>query len=203
GPCARLSLRLPVAMAASYCRMLRLPCTTTAFNAALAAKCTCSSVRSRHASSVSAAMIVVSFLFVEDIACRVFPLDSYRWTDIVHVSCQRFTRPGTPFCSRFFSRVVMIPMFLSACMSLSLLLPAASRGLGQRRHRQGWCLLRRHRWPGFGDEAAQGQRGLIKQRHQDQVPTPAKDTHQPQAGGPPRPPRRRDHRRDVPGPPRR
>ena len=84
-------------------------------------------------------------------------------------------------------------------MSLSLLLPAASRGLGQRPHRQGWGLLlrHRHRWPGFGDKAAQGQRGLVEQRHQDQVPTPAKDTHQPQAGGPPRPRRRGDQRRDV------
>src|SRR5881227_3887200 len=71
-----------------------------------------------------------------------------------------------PFCSRFFLRAVMIPMFLPACMSLSLLLPTPSRGLGQRPHRQGWRLrLRhRHRWPGFGDEAAQGQRGLVKQR---------------------------------------
>src|SRR5206468_3383431 len=84
GPCARHWLRSPVAVAATHCRRLGLPCTTTAFNAALAAKCTCSSVRSRHASRVSAAMIVVSFLFVEDIACRVFPLDYYRWTDIKH-----------------------------------------------------------------------------------------------------------------------
>src|SRR5882724_11679851 len=83
----------------------------------------------------------------------------------------------------------MIPMFLPAYMSLSLLLPAASSGLGQHPHRQGWCLRLRHRhcWPGFGDEAAQGQRGLVEQRHQDEVPTPAKDTHQPQAGGTPRP----------------
>ena len=33
-------------------------------------------------------------LRVEDITCSVFPLDYYRWTDLVHVPCQRFTRPG-------------------------------------------------------------------------------------------------------------
>jgi hypothetical protein len=93
----------------------------------------------------------------------------------------------------------MIPMFLPACMSLSLLRPAASRGLGQRPPQQGWCLqLRhRHRWPGFGDEASQGQWGLIEPRHQDQGPPPAKDTHPPQAGGMPRPRGLGDAGRDV------
>ena len=92
--------------------------------------------------------------------------------------------PPGPFCTRFFLRVGedSAPMFLLTCMSLLLLLPATSRSLGPRRHRQGWCLLRRHRWPGFGDEAAQGQRGLIKQRHQDQVSDPG-ERHLPAAGG--------------------
>ena len=76
-------------------------------------------------------------------------------------------------------------MFLPACMSLSFLLPEVSRGLEQRQHRQGGGLLlwHWHRRPGFGDEAAHGQRYLVEQRDQDQVPAPAKDTHQPQAGG--------------------
>src|SRR5262245_29613513 len=37
--------------------------------------------------------------------------------------------PPPAFCSRFFSRVIRIPLFFPACLSLSLLLPAASRGL--------------------------------------------------------------------------
>src|SRR5262245_24172010 len=85
-----------------------------------------------------------------------------------------------------FLRVVIMPMYLPACMSLSLLPPEASSGLGQRQPRQGWERLLRHRdrRPGFGDEAALGQRRLLEQRHQDQVPAPANDTHQPQARGP-------------------
>jgi hypothetical protein len=48
-------------------------------------------------------------------------------------------KAGATLLSRVgFLRVVMMPMFLPACMSLSLLLPAASRGLGQRQHRQRW-----------------------------------------------------------------
>ena len=45
-------------------------------------------------------------------------------------------------------------------MSQSLLLSEASRGLGQRQHRQGGYLLFWHREsrPGVGDKAAQGQR---------------------------------------------
>src|SRR5499426_3429621 len=88
-----------------------------------------------------------------------------------------------------FLRVVIMPMYLPACMSLSLLPPEASSGLGQRQPRQGWERLLRHRdrRPGFGDEAALGQRRLLEQRHQDQVPAPAKDTHQPQACGTPHP----------------
>src|SRR5262249_10588871 len=58
-------------------------------------ECTCSSIRARHSSRVSAAMIVVSFLGVEARACRAFPLDSDRWTDLVHVPCQCYTRPET------------------------------------------------------------------------------------------------------------
>ena len=83
----------------------------------------------------------------------------------------------------------MIPMFFPSHMSLSLLPSAASSGLGQRQDRQGWgrLLWHRDRGPGFGDEAPQRPRGVVEQRHQDQVPAPAKDTDQPQAGGPPRP----------------
>ena len=78
-------------------------------------------------------------------------------------------------------------MFLPACKFLALLLPTASRGLRQRPHRQGWCLLRRHRWPGFGDEVSQGPWGVCTPRHQAQGPPPANDTRQPQADGLPRP----------------
>src|SRR5215831_16302142 len=53
--------------------------------------------------------------------------------------------PIFPFCSRFFLRAIMIPMFLPSCMPLSLLLPAASSNLGQRQHRQGGDRLLRHR----------------------------------------------------------
>ena len=45
--------------------------------------------------------------------------------------------------------------------------------------------------------SAQRQRGVVEQRHQDQVPAPAKDTDQPQAGGTPRPRRLGHQRRDV------
>jgi hypothetical protein len=82
-----------VAVAATHARRRGLPCTSTASKAAWAAKCTCSSVRARHSSRVSAAMIVVSFLGDEERACRAFPRDSYRWTDIVHVPCQRSPSP--------------------------------------------------------------------------------------------------------------
>src|SRR5262249_57324731 len=70
-----------------------------------------------------------------------------------------------------FLRVVMMLMLLPSCMSLSLLPPAASRGLGQRQPRQGWgrLLRRRDRRPGFGDEAALGQRRLVEQRHPDEI----------------------------------
>src|SRR5262249_16804985 len=93
--------------------------------------------------------------------------------------------PPAPFCSRLL-RVVIMPIWFPSCMPLSLLPPEASRGLGQRQHRQGCGLLLRHwhRWPGFRDEAAQRQRCVVEQRHQDQVPAAAKDTDQSQAGGP-------------------
>src|SRR5262252_7442902 len=85
-----------------------------------------------------------------------------------------------------FLRVVIMPIWFPSCMPVSLLPPEASRGLGGRQHRQGCGLLLRH-WlcrPGFRDEAAQRQRGVVEQRHQDQVPAAAKDTDQSQAGGP-------------------
>src|SRR2546428_9097064 len=107
--------------------------------------------------------------------------------------------PPAPSLSRVgFLRVVIMPILLPSCMSLSLWLPAASRGLGQRQHRQERCLLLWHRdsRPGFGDKAAQGQRCLVEQRHQDQDPASAKDTHQPEAGGTPRPRLLRDESRD-------
>src|SRR5262245_44526769 len=93
----------------------------------------------------------------------------------------------------------MMLVFLPSYLSLSLLLPETSRGLGQPPPRQGGGRRLRHwdRWPGFRDEAAQGQRGLVEQGHQDQVPAPAKDTHQPQAGGTPRPRLPGDQGRDV------
>src|SRR5262245_27818165 len=97
--------------------------------------------------------------------------------------------PPLPLSAVGFLKVVIMPMFLPSCLSLSLLPPEASRGLGQRQPRPGWGRRLRHRdrWPGFRDEAAQGQRRLVEQGHQDQVPAPAKDTDQPQAGGPPGP----------------
>ena len=102
----------------------------------------------------------------------------------------RIPQPLPPcFSAVGFLRVVMMPIFLPSCMSLSLLPPEASSGLGQRQLRQGWGCLLWHwdRRPWFGDEAAQGQRCLVEQGHQDQVPTPTKDTDQSQAGGTPRP----------------
>jgi DNA invertase Pin-like site-specific DNA recombinase len=113
---------------------------------------------------------------------------------------RRTSAPRRPSLSRVgFLRVVIMPILLPSCMSRSLLLPEASRGLGHRQHRQGGCLLLWHRdsRPGFGDKAAQGQRCLVEQRHQDQVPAAAKDTHQPQACGTPRPRLLGDEGRDV------
>src|SRR4029450_12512997 len=100
-----------------------------------------------------------------------------------------------------FLRVIIMLVFLPSYMSLSLLPPETSRGLGQRQPRQGWGRLLRHRdrCPGFRDEAARGQRGVVEQRHQDQVPAPAKDTDQPQAGGTPRPRLPGDQGRDGRG----
>jgi hypothetical protein len=63
-----------------------------------------------------------------------------------------------------FLRVIIMLVFLPSGLSLSLRLPETSRGLGQRQPRQGWGrrLRPRDRWPGFRDEAAQGQRGLVE-----------------------------------------
>src|SRR5215510_13510825 len=116
------------------------------------------------------------------------------------VVAEELQRPRTPALSAVgFLRVVIMPMYLPACMSLSLLPPEASSGLGQRQPRQGWARLLRHRdrRPGFGDEAALGQRRLLEQRHQDQVPAPAKETHQPQACGTRHPRLPRDQGGDV------
>src|SRR4029434_2725840 len=90
---------------------------------------------------------------------------------------------GSTLSAVGFLRVIIMLVFLPSYMSLSLLPPETSRGLGQRQPRQGWGRLLRHRdrWPGFRDEAAQGQRGVVEQRHQAQVPAPAQDTDQPQA----------------------
>ena len=84
-------------------------------------------------------------------------------------------------------------------MSLSLLLPVVSGGQGnlQAQQKCGLLLQRRDTRPGFWDKAPHGQWRLIEQRHQDQVPAPAKDTHQPQAGGMPHPRLPGDQRRDV------
>jgi hypothetical protein len=63
----------------------------------------------------------------------------------------------------------MMPMFLPSCMSLLLLPPEVSGGLGQRQPRQGWIRLLpyRDRRQGFGDEAALGQWRLVEQRHRE------------------------------------
>src|SRR5262249_6745276 len=69
--------------------------------------------------------------------------------------------PTLPLSAVGFLSVVIMSMLAPDFMSLSLLLPAVSRGLGQRQPRQGGCLLRRHRHnrPGFGDEVPHGQWG--------------------------------------------
>ena len=104
--------------------------------------------------------------------------------------------PARPF--GFWKMVIML-ILCPSCLSSSRWLSAASRSLWQYQPRQGNGLFLRDgdRRPGFGHEAPYGQRRLIKQRHQDQGPTPAKDTHQPQAGGPPCPCGLRDQGRDV------
>ena len=48
-------------------------------------------------------------------------------------------------------------------------------------------LQRRDSRPGLWYQAPYRQRCLIEQGHQDEGPAPAKDTHQPQAGGTPHP----------------
>jgi hypothetical protein len=73
--------------------------------------------------------------------------------------------PGAlPLSAVGFLRVIIMLVFLPSGLSLSLRLPETSRGLGQRQPRQGWGrrLRPRDRWPGFRDEAAQGQRGLVE-----------------------------------------
>src|SRR2546430_13187553 len=93
----------------------------------------------------------------------------------------------------------MIPMFLPPRMSLSLLPPELSGGQGDLQVRQERSVLfqRRDGRPGFWDKAPHGQRRLIEQRHQDEGPAPAKDTHQPQACGTPHPRLRGEKSRDV------
>src|SRR6266566_8980597 len=78
---------------------------------------------------------------------------------------------ATPFWGRFFVRVVMMPIVLSSIMPLPLLLQATSGSQGylQSRQERGLFRLRDGR-PGFGHEAAHGQRRLVEQRHQDQGP---------------------------------
>src|SRR5215471_13275119 len=108
--------------------------------------------------------------------------------------------PGeAPLSAVGFLRVVIMRIFIPACMALSLLPPETSSSLGQRQPQQGWSRLLRHwaRWPGFRDEAAQGQRSVVEQGHQDQVPALAKDTDKSQACGTPRPRLSGDQGRDV------
>src|SRR6266446_5521830 len=85
--------------------------------------------------------------------------------------------------------MVMIPMFVSSRMSLSLLPHEVSGSQGhlQARQERGLLLQRRDDRPRFWDKASYRKRRLLEQRHQDKVPAPAKDTHQPQACGMPHP----------------
>jgi len=39
---------------------------------------------------------VVSFLYIEGLACRAFPLYHAHWTDLTHGPCQHATRLGAP-----------------------------------------------------------------------------------------------------------
>ena len=73
---------------------------------------------------------------------------AWRWRVIVRA---QWTGVGE-LSREVFLSVIMMPMFLPACMSLSLLLPAVLRSLGPRQRRQGRCLLLQpwnHR-PGYG-----------------------------------------------------
>jgi hypothetical protein len=83
----------------------------------------------------------------------------------------------------------MISMFVLSQMSLLLLPPETSGGQGHLQARQKRALILQHRddRPGFWDKTPHRQWRLIEQRHEDQVPAPAKDTHQPQAGSTPHP----------------
>jgi CRP/FNR family transcriptional regulator, cyclic AMP receptor protein len=80
----------------------------------------------------------------------------------------------------------MIPMFVPSRMSLLLLLPMTSGGQEHLHARQKRTRILQHcdAWPGFREQTPHSQWRLIAQRHEAQVPPPAQDTHQPQAGGP-------------------
>src|SRR5262245_8068959 len=95
--------------------------------------------------------------------------------------------PPPPLSRVGFLKAVRIPMFLPSRMSLALLPSQVSGGQG---HLQVWqegsMLLQRHdSRPGLWYQVPYRQRCLIEQGHQDEGPAPAKDTHQPQAGGTP------------------
>src|SRR4029450_4199783 len=93
----------------------------------------------------------------------------------------------------------MILMFVPSRLSLILLPPETSGGQGHLQARPKRALILQHcdDRPGFWDKTPYRQWRLIEQRHEDQVPAPAKDTHQPQAGGTPHPWRLGDQGCDV------
>src|SRR5258708_732041 len=105
-------------------------------------------------------------------------------------------REGLPGRGRLsgvgFLRMAMMPMFLPSRLFLLLPPPEVSGSQGNLQVRQEQCLLLQGHdgWPGFRDKTPHGQRRLLEQRHQDEVPAPAENTHQPHAGGPPHPPPR-------------
>src|SRR5215470_14959923 len=88
-----------------------------------------------------------------------------------------------------FWKMIIMPIWFPSCLSSSRWLSSASCSLWQYQPWQGSGLFLwdGDRRPGFGHEVPHGQRRLLKQRHQDQGPAPAKDTHQPQAGDTPCP----------------
>src|SRR5712691_446019 len=106
---------------------------------------------------------------------------------------------GGPFWGRFSLREVMMLRVFASILPQPLLPRHTSSSPGHLQARQEQARLLRL-WdgrPGFGHQAAHGPWRLVEQRDQEADPAPAKDTHEPQACGTPRPRRPRGQGGDV------
>src|SRR5712691_5903558 len=115
------------------------------------------------------------------------------------LAAQRCTPTPAPFWGRFSLREVMMLRVFASILPQPLLPRHTSSSPRHLPARQEQARLLRL-WdgrPGFGHQAAHGPRRLVEQRDQEADPAPAKDTHEPQACGTPRPRRPRGQGGDV------